>query len=149
MLRGYPKSDIFCEIWHPQPSVEISQCGPWVATRCFSVARSMYLIHQSKRKMLTWFSSNGCQSSKYTIPSSVQRGYPKFSILNAIWESTYAEMTQYEPQGGQRCYQKLFWSSLHIKGRLWCTSAAMDVSPCSTAPHFLWWWGTPNLTFWL
>ena len=46
-----------------------------------------------------------------------------------------------------RCFQKLCIPTLYIEGRLWTTSAAMNVSPCMKSSPFLSWEGNQNLTF--
>ena len=64
------------------------------------------------------------------------RGYPKSSILCAIWVSTLADIALSHPWVALTCFWKLLPSTLFVKGRLWTISAAMNVSHCSTSSNF-------------
>ena len=107
---------------------------PILGWQMLSKAPPISLIHQ--RKDMDHFISNGCLSLQHSTPFSMLRGYPKSSILCAIWVSTLADIALSDPWVALTCFWKLLPSTLFIKGRLWTISAAMNVSHCSTSSNF-------------
>ena len=47
-----------------------------------------------------------------------------------------------------RCFQELLPSTSYIKGRIWSTSASMDVLSCNTSSHFPCWQRTLESDIW-
>ena len=47
-----------------------------------------------------------------------------------------------------RCFQELLPSTSYIKGRIWSTSASMDVLSCNTSSHFPCWQQTLESDIW-
>ena len=81
------------------------------------------------------FISNGCLSLQHSTPVSMLIGYPKSSILGAIWVSTLADIALSDPWVALKCFEKILLSTYFVQRRLWTISAAMNVSHCRTWSH--------------
>ncbi len=88
------------QIWHFVCNLRVNvyiNSTIWFIRGQYMVSKASTICFMNTRKDMKHFISNEYLSLQHSIPFLVLIGYPKSGFLYIIWESTYAEMTWYDP----------------------------------------------------